>query len=133
MKQNKLGYAHGTILNIYIFYELKNKTINDDFTVLNGLFGAVERTKDVSTSHYVYNGYGLCLDSKGLYSINNAINGRNILIFGADMSFSSHPTNKTQDIYVLGRGETRGINGTTLRAEKMYKTNIAAPDKKNLY
>ena len=46
------------------------------------------------------------------------------------MSFSFHPTNKTQNIYVLGRGETHGINGTTLYAEKMYKTNIAQPNKK---
>ena len=39
MKQNKLGYAHGTVVNIYIVDELKNKTIsNTDFTVQNGLF-----------------------------------------------------------------------------------------------
>ena len=36
MKQNKLDYAHGTVVNIYIVYELKNRTIsNPDFTVLN--------------------------------------------------------------------------------------------------
>ena len=47
MKQTKLGYAHGTIINIYIVYELKNRST--DFTVSNGLFGAVKVTKNVNT------------------------------------------------------------------------------------
>ena len=55
MKQNKLGYAHGSVINIYIVYELKNRTVNNpDFTVQNGLFGAMEITKDVNTSNYKY-------------------------------------------------------------------------------
>ena len=55
MKQNKLGCSHGTVINIYIVYELKNRlTDNVDFTVSNGLFGAVELTKNVNTSHYQY-------------------------------------------------------------------------------
>ena len=42
MKQNKLGYAHGTVINIHIVYKLKHRsTDNADFTVSNGLFGAV--------------------------------------------------------------------------------------------
>ena len=46
MKQNKLGYAHGTVINIYIASELKNRRIgNPDFTVGNGFFGAVKITK----------------------------------------------------------------------------------------
>ena len=50
MKQTKLGYARGTIINIYIVYELKNRsTDNADFTVSNGLFGAVKVTKNVNT------------------------------------------------------------------------------------
>ena len=53
--KKKLGYAHGTVVNIYIVYELKNRsTDNADFTVSNGLFGAVKLTKDVSTSNYDY-------------------------------------------------------------------------------
>ena len=63
MKQNKLGYAHGTVVNIYIVYELKNRTVNNpDFTVQNELFGAVKLTKDVNTSNYGYSGYGICFD-----------------------------------------------------------------------
>ena len=58
MKQTKLGYAHGTVVNIYIVYSLKNRTVNNpDFTVQNGLFGAVKITKDASTLHYACSGY----------------------------------------------------------------------------
>ena len=41
MKQNKLGYAHEKIVNLYIVYELKNRTVdNSDFNLRNQLFGA---------------------------------------------------------------------------------------------
>ena len=29
MKQSKLGYAHGTVVNTYIVYELKNRRIDN--------------------------------------------------------------------------------------------------------
>ena len=59
MKQNKLAYAHGKVINIYIVYELKNRTVDDDFTVSNELFGAVKITKDPSDSdNNKYSGYG---------------------------------------------------------------------------
>ena len=101
MKQNKLGYSHGTVVNIYIVYELKNRTVdNPDLTVQNGFFGAAKITKDVNTSHYQYSGYGICSDSDGSFTSGNITNGKNFIIFGADMSFSSHSTNKLNKIYV---------------------------------
>ena len=45
-------------------------------------------------------------------------NGRKVLIFGADMSFSVHATNEANHIYVMGDGFTQGINDTTLYVEK---------------
>ena len=52
MKRNKLGYAHGKIVNLYIVYELKNRRIDSsDFTVQNGLFRSVKITKNANTSH----------------------------------------------------------------------------------
>ena len=51
MKQSKTGYAHGTVVNIYTVYELKNRTISSpDFTVQNGLFRAIKINKDVNIS-----------------------------------------------------------------------------------
>ena len=49
VKQNKLGYADGKIVNLDIVYELKNRRVDSrDFTVQNGLFGAVKITKNVN-------------------------------------------------------------------------------------
>ena len=48
------------------------------------------------------------------------------------MSFSFHATNKTRDIYVLGKDFVQGINGTTIYAEYIYKHNFTAPNKKSV-
>ena len=104
MKQNKLGYAHGKIVNVYIVYELKNRSVDSpDFTVQNGLFGAVKITKNVNTSHYKYEGYGICFDGESSFSFGNRIDAKNVIIFGVNNSNSIHSTNKTQNIYVLGQ------------------------------
>ena len=87
-------------------------------------------TKDVDTSHYQYHGYGICFDRKIDFSFGNITNGKNLIIFGADMSFSCHSTNKANNIYVLGKSFVQGINGTTFYAEKIYKHNFTAPNKK---
>ena len=131
MKQRKVGYAHGTVVYIYIVYELKSRTVNNtDFTVQNGLFGVVKITKDVNTSHYEYSDYGICLYGGSDFSFGNIVNGKNVIIFGADMSFSSHSTNKTNEIYVLGKDFFQGINGAAIYAEDIYKHNFTAPDKR---
>ena len=42
-QQNKLTYTHGTIVNIFIVYELGvSNSFNDDPTLKNPLFGAVK-------------------------------------------------------------------------------------------
>ena len=45
-------------------------------------------------------------------------NGRNVLIFGADMSFSIHATNRANHIYLMGDGLTQGINDTKILQKK---------------
>ena len=45
-------------------------------------------------------------------------------------SNSSHLTNKTQNIYVLGNDFVQGIKNTTIYAEKIYKTNFTQHSKK---
>ena len=44
--------------------------------------------------------------------------GQNVIIFGADMSFSVHSDNKNLDILVFGDGSIQGLDGTTLTGEK---------------
>ena len=125
MKQNKLGYTNGKIVNLYIVYELKNRGIDSpDFTVQNGLFGAVKITKNVNTSHYKYEGHEICFDGKSSFSLGNRIDAKNLIVFGVNTSNSSHSTNKTQNIYVLGKDSVQGINSTTMYAKKIYKINF---------
>ena len=131
MEQNKLGYTHGSVINIYIVYELKNRTVSNlDFTVQKGLFGAINLTKNTDTSNYKYEGYGIAFDSGGTITIGNITKGKNIIIFGVVTNSSIHSTNKTQNIYVLGKDFIQGINGTTIYAEKIYKTNFIKHSKK---
>ena len=51
---------------------------------------------------------------------------RNVLIFGADMSFSI----RGNHIYVMGTGLIQGIHDTTLYAEKNFYRNFTDPGKK---
>ena len=110
MKQDKISHLHGSIVNIYTVYSLDtiSNTRNTDFTAQNCLFGAVKLTKNRNTSNYKYSGYGICFDE-----------GKNVIILGCDMSFSSHANNKANNIYVLGKDFIQGINGTTIYVEKI--------------
>ena len=68
MKHDKIAYAHGAVVNIYIVYKLPKRTVSSaDFTVENALFGAVKITKDVNTSHYKYKCYGICFDGNSSF------------------------------------------------------------------
>ena len=84
-----------------------------------------------------YEGYGICFDERSQFGDTmteggrtHITNGRNVLIFGADMSFSVHATNKANHIYVMGDGFTQGINDTTLYVEKKYFRNCTEPNAK---
>ena len=45
-------------------------------------------------------------------------------IFGADMSFSVHATNRANNIYLMGTGFAQGINDTTIYAENNFYRNF---------
>ena len=55
--------------------------------------------------------------------------GRNILIFGVDMSSSAQIENKKKDILVLGKGPTQGLEHM-LTVEKKYSINFTVMRKK---
>ena len=55
---------------------------------------------------------------------------RNVIIFGADMSFSKHANNKANNIYVMGKDYIQKINDTTIYAEKMFYRNFTDPGHK---
>ena len=60
LKQDTATYNHGTIVNIYIVYEIsKNYNISSYPTLENSLFGAVTLTKHDDIDQDEYSGYGI--------------------------------------------------------------------------
>ena len=121
------------VVNIYIVYKLDPITSRDTtFTIQNASFGAMQITKDPDTSKYNYKGYGICFDESEEFTyvrkrgnFSDTTTGRNVIIFGVDMSFSKHANNKANNIYVMGKDYIQKIY-----AEKMCYRNFTDPGKK---
>ena len=108
LKQSKISYTHGKVVNIYIVYELGASSSNDnDPTLKNCLFGAVTLTKNADIDKYGYSGYGIGFDRRSSFSFPGGGFGQNVLIFGADMSSSTHIDNKKRHISSWKRTNTR--------------------------
>ena len=112
LKQSKISYTHGKVVNIYIVYELGASTSNDnDPTLKNCLFGAVTLTKNADIDKYGYSGYGIGFDRKKAFSFPGGFGfGQNVIIFGVDMSSSTHIDNKKKDILILGKRQSKDYN-----------------------
>ena len=107
-------------MNIYIVHEISSTfTSQSSFTFKNSLFGAVKITKNADISRYNYSGYGIGFDSKGIFLHSGGTYGVNVIIFGADLSSSTHANDRANNILVLGKDFIQGVNGTTIYAEKM--------------
>ena len=130
---------NGNVINIYCVYKLDPIASNrdDTFTIQNALFGAMQITKNSDTSKYDYKGYGICFDEGDQFGHTiteggsaHTTSARNVLLFGANMSFSVHATNRANHIYVMGKEFAQGINDTTIYAEKSFYRNFTDPGKK---
>ena len=98
-QSNKLTYAHGKVVNIYIVYKLgASSSSNSGPTLKNCLFGAVTLTKNSDIDKYGYSGYENGFDRRSSFSFPGTGFGQNVLIFGADMSSSSYIDNKKRHI-----------------------------------
>ena len=136
--QDIVNISHN-VINIYCVYKLDpiDFSKNNKFTIQNTLFGAIEITKNANTSQYKYKGYGICFDESEEFTqvrkegnFNHTTSARNVIIFGADMSFSKHSNNKANNIYVMGKDYIQKINDTTIYAEKMFYRNFTDPGHK---
>ena len=96
LRQSKISYTHGKIVNIYLVYELGASSSHvSDPTLKNCLFGAVVTlTKNADIDKYGYSDYGIGFDRRGSFSFPVGGFAQNILVFGVDMSFSVHIDNK---------------------------------------
>ena len=123
MKQDKVTFNHGKIVNIHTVYEISKKiNINEYPIVEDCLFGSVSLTKNADIDKCKYSGYGIGFDRHGSFSFPGIGLGRNVRIFGVDMSSSVHIDNKKKDILILDKGSAK-------RLEKMYLINFAERNK----
>ena len=140
-QQNKVIILNNSnAINISCVYKLDPIASSRDtsFTIQNALFGAMQITKNATdNSKNNYKGYGICFDERSQFSHTitedgraHTTNGRNVFIFGVDMSFSAHATNRANHIYLMGDRLTQGINDTTLYVEENYWRNFTNPGKK---
>ena len=125
LEQQKITYTHGKVVNIYIIYSLGSSGFNySNPTIKNCLFGRVTLTKNADIDKYRYSGYGIGFERRGRLSFPGGGFGQNVIIFGADMSSSTHIDNKGKDILILGVGPTQGLGEHPLTAGKMYSINF---------
>ena len=68
------------------------------------MFGAVSLTKHVNVDRYKYSGYGIGFDRHGSFSFLGIELGRNVIIFGVDMSSSTKIDNMKKDNLILIKG-----------------------------
>ena len=98
LKQDKVTFNHGKIVNIYTVHEIIrianiNGNRNSNLTVQNALFGAVSLTKNADVNKYKYSGYGIAFDRTSSFSFPGVGDGQNVIIFGVDMNSSIHVDN----------------------------------------
>ena len=122
LKQDKITFNHGKIVNIYTAYELGKIYVKTTPTLVNCLFRAVTLTKNADIDKYKYSGYRIGFDRGNIYSFGNGF-GRNVITFGADMNTSIHFDNKGKYILILGKGSTQGLGEHSLTVEKIYSVN----------
>ena len=100
MKEDKITFNHGKIVNIYTVYELKKFYSKTSPLLLNCLFGAVSLTKNADIDKCRYGGYGIGFDKGGFYLLPSGRFARIVII--------------------LGKGPMQGLGEHSLTAEKMY-------------
>ena len=97
-------------MNIYTVYEIsKSFNISEYPALENCLFGAVSLTKNADIDRYKYSGYEIGFDRHRSFSFPGTGLGKNVIIFGVDISLSTKIDNRKKDILILGKRPTQGL------------------------
>ena len=113
LQQSKLTYTHKEIVNIYVVYELGASSSNDnDPTLKNCLFGAVTLTKNTHIDRR--------FDRRSSFSFPDGGFGQNIIIFGVDMSYSTHIDKKERNFNYWKKTNTRIRTYTNCKKNTFY-------------
>ena len=95
----------------------------------NSLLGAVILVKNADIGEYKYSGFGIGFYRCETFSVGNGF-GKNVIIFGVDMSSFLHVDHKKKDILILDDSPTQRLGHTTLTSEKKYLVNFTESRKK---
>ena len=96
------------MISLYISYIIVTwpRYLNTDFKLGNYLFGVAELTENAGPDKYAYSGYSIGFDTRSYFSLPEGSTGKNVIIFGADMSSSVHIDHKNKDMLILGEEPT---------------------------
>ena len=122
LKQGKITFNHGKIVNIY------SVNISSYPTRENCLFGAVNVKKHVDIDLHNCSVRGIGFERKTFFSVGDEV-GKNVIIFGVDMSSSPHIDNRKKYILILDKDLTQGLEHT-LAAKKLYSINFTKENSK---
>ena len=106
LKQDSITFSQGKVVNIYIEIS-KSINISDYPTLDYCLFRAVSLTKNADIDKYKYSGYAIGFDRHGSFWFSGTELGRNLIVFGVDMSSSTKIDNRKEDILILDKGSTK--------------------------
>ena len=73
-----------------------------DYTLGDYLLGAMKLTKNADPDKSGYNSYGNEFDAFSQCSLSNGEWGKNVVIFGAENSSSTHTDYRKKDFIILG-------------------------------
>ena len=82
----------------------------------------VKLTNNAVLDKYKCSSFGIGFDSRSKFSFTNGSIGKNVIIFGADISSSvriDNKNNKNRDILILGEAPTQRLDDTTLKAKSI--------------
>ena len=100
------------------------RDLNKNFALVSCLFGSIKTTNNTDPYKYKYSSCGIVFDYRSEFLFTDGSVGKNVIIFGNDMSSSVSIYNKNKDILILGERPTQGLDDTTLTAEAKYPINF---------
>ena len=103
---------------MYFLYELEtwSRDLNSDFTLKECLIGSVKIAKSANPDKYVYSGYGIGFHSRSEFLLSDGSVGKNVIIFGVDISSAARIDNKKKDTLIVRVGPTQGLDDTMFTA-----------------
>ena len=127
-QEDTVHVTPNNIVNLLIGYKLDSwpRDLDTDYTLGGCLFEGVKFSKNADPDEYSYSSFGLGFDTSGYRSLPDGSVGKNVIVFGVDMSSSVPIDNKGRDILILGKRPTQGLNHT-LTAEAQYSINFTRP------